>query len=315
MVLPRFGGPELFERREVETPQPGAGEILVRVIASGTNPVDAKLRTDGTWANLEPPVILGFDASGVVEQVGNGVNDFAAGDEVYYTPEIFGNQHGTYAEYNVVPASIVARKPRNVTHIEAAAIPLAGGTAWEAIVRRLQVQVGETVLVHGGAGGVGSFAVQIAKACGARVLATAGASNQDTLRELGTDVAIDYSTQDPFKIALQETDGAGVDAVFDTVGGDLISRSLEVTRPFGRLAHILTPEGSLTSSYVKNLTVHGIFLTRERARLEEMTRLVERGQMKPLIGEVLPLEQVQQAHERLDSGHGRGKTVLEIAKL
>jgi NADPH2:quinone reductase len=315
MVLPRFGGPELFERREVETPQPGAGEILVRVIASGTNPVDAKLRTDGTWANLEPPVILGFDASGVVEQVGNGVNDFAAGDEVYYTPEIFGNQHGTYAEYNVVPASIVARKPRNVTHIEAAAIPLAGGTAWEAIVRRLQVQVGETVLVHGGAGGVGTFAVQIAKACGARVLATAGASNQDTLRELGTDVAIDYSTQDPFKIALQETDGAGVDAVFDTVGGDLISRSLEVTRPFGRLAHILTPEGSLTSSYVKNLTVHGIFLTRERARLEEMTRLVERGQMKPLIGEVLPLEQVQQAHERLDSGHGRGKTVLEIAKL
>jgi NADPH2:quinone reductase len=203
--FPRFGGPELFERREVETPQPGAGEILVRVIASGTNPVDAKLRTDGTWANLEPPVILGFDASGVVEQVGNGVNDFAAGDEVYYTPEIFGNQHGTYAEYNVVPASIVARKPRNVTHIEAAAIPLAGGTAWEAIVRRLQVQVGETVLVHGGAGGVGSFAVQIAKACGARVLATAGASNQDTLRELGTDVAIDYSTQDPFKIALQET--------------------------------------------------------------------------------------------------------------
>jgi NADPH2:quinone reductase len=315
MVLPRFGGPELFERREVETPQPGAGEILVRVIASGTNPVDAKLRTDGTWANLEPPVILGFDASGVVEQVGNGVNDFAAGDEVYYTPEIFGNQHGTYAEYNVVPASIVARKPRNVTHIEAAAIPLAGGTAWEAIVRRLQVQVGETVLVHGGAGGVGSFAVQIAKACGARVLATAGASNQDTLRELGTDVAIDYSTQDPFKIALQETDGAGVDAVFDTVGGDLISRSLEVTRPFGRLAHILTPEGSLTSSYVKNLTVHGIFLTRERARLEEITRLVERGQMKPLIGEVLPLEQVQQAHERLDSGHGRGKAVLEIAKL
>jgi NADPH2:quinone reductase len=315
MVLPRFGGPELFERREIETPQPGTGEILVRVIVSSTNPVDAKLRADGTWAGLEPPVILGYDASGIVEQVGAGVSDFAPGDEVYYTPEIFGNPHGTYAEYNIVPASIVAPKPHNVSHNEAAAIPLAGGTAWEAIVRRLQVQVGETVLIHGGAGGVGSFAVQIAKACGARVLATAGSSNQGTLRELGADVAIDYTNQDPFEIALQETKGAGVDAVFDTVGGDLISRSLEATRPFGRLAHILTPEGSLTSAYVKNLTLHGIFLTRERARLEDMTRLVERGQMKPLIGQVLPLEQVQQAHERLDSCHGRGKIVLEVAKL
>jgi NADPH2:quinone reductase len=102
MVLPRFGGPELFERREIETPQPGTGEILVRVIASSTNPVDAKLRADGTWAGLEPPVILGYDASGVVEQVGAGVSDFAPGDEVYYTPEIFGNPHGTYAEYNIV---------------------------------------------------------------------------------------------------------------------------------------------------------------------------------------------------------------------
>src|SRR4051812_16639480 len=162
MVIPRFGGPELFERREVPTPAPGPGEVLVRVIASGTNPVDAKLRADGSWAGLTPPVILGGDVAGVVEQVGPGVRDLAAGDEVYYSPEVFGNQSGSYAEYNVAPAAEVARKPANLSFVEAAAVPLAGGTAWEAVVRRLKVTVGETVLIHGGAGGVGSFAVQIA---------------------------------------------------------------------------------------------------------------------------------------------------------
>jgi NADPH2:quinone reductase len=313
MILPRFGGPDLFELQEVETPAPGAGELLVRVLASGTNPVDTKLRADGTWANLKPPVILGYDASGIVEAVGPGVTDFAPGDAVYYTPEIFGNQHGTYAEYNVVPASIVAHKPQNLSYEEAAAVPLAAGTAWEAIVARLQVRVGETVLIHGGAGGVGSFAVQLAKAAGAYVLATAGPANQNVLRELGADVAIDYRSQDPIEVALHETAGRGVDAVFDTVGGEIISQSLNATRPFGRLAHILTPEGNLSMAYMKNLTLHGIFLTRERARLEAMTPLLEREQLRPWVEEVLPLEEVGKAHERLDSGHGRGKVVLKVA--
>src|SRR5215210_4449963 len=218
MVTPKFGGPELFEERDVEGPSPGPGQVLVRVLAAGTNPIDTKLRADGSFAGLEPPVILGADVSGVIEEVGPGVTNFAPGDEVYYTPEIFGpDSNRAYAEYHVAAANIVAKKPASLSHEEAAAVPLAGGTAYEGIVRRLAVRVGETVLIHGGAGGVGSFAVQIAKASGARVLASAGSRNQETLKELGVDVAIDYTSEDVFEVTLDDTGGAGVDAVFDTV--------------------------------------------------------------------------------------------------
>ena len=247
MVISRFGGPDVFEERDIDRPQPGPGEVLMRVVCSGTNPVDAKLRANGTWANLAPPLVLGYDVSGIVEAVGTGVSELMLkpGDEVYYTPEIIANPLGSYAEYNVVRASIVAAKPRNPTHAQAAAVPLAGGTAWEAIVGRLAVRSGETVLIQGGAGGVGSFAVQIAKAAGARVLATASTANQEVLRPLGADVAIDYTKDDVTEVAHRETSGKGVDAVFATVGGELVARSLAATRPFGRLACILTPAGTL----------------------------------------------------------------------
>jgi NADPH2:quinone reductase len=314
MVIKSFGGPEVFELQEVGRPSPGPCEVLVRVVASGTNPVDAKIRAAGSWAGITPPAILGYDVSGVVEEVGPGVRDFAPGDEVFYTPEIFGNQSGSYAELNVAPAATVAKKPRRLSHVEAAAVPLACGTAWEALVRRLRVVPGETVLIHGGAGGVGSFAVQIAKAAGARVLATASTENQDFLRSLGADRAVDYQQEDAAEVALQETGGAGVDAVFDTVGGELIAGSLRATRPGGRLATILGPRGDLTPLYTRNLTLHGVFLTRESARLREMTPLLERGQITPIVEGVLPLEDVANAHRRLDTGHGRGKLVLAVAK-
>ena len=311
MVIPRFGGPEVFEEREVANPQPGPGQLLVRVRASGTNPVDAKLRQDGSWAGLKPPVVLGYDVSGVVEGVGSGVTDFHVGDEVFYTPELFGNPSGSYAELNVVNAGIVAPKPRGLSHEQAAAVPLAGGTAWEALARRLQLHAAETILIHGGAGGVGSFAVQMARAIGARVLATAGPDNQECLRSLGAHVAIDYRKEDPAEVALRETEGVGVDAVFDTVGKNILP-SLRATRESGRLATILGVQGDLTPLYVKNQTLHGIFLLRERERLEEMTLLLERGAVKPLVEQVLPLNRVSEAHRRLDSGHGRGKLVLSI---
>ena len=315
MVIPEFGGPDLFEERDVERPEPGPGEVLVRVFASSANPIDTVLRANGSFAGLEPPVILGADVSGVVEEVGPGVTDFAPGDEVYYTPEIFGpGSNGAYAEYHVVAADIVAEKPASLSHEEAAAVPLAGGSAYEGIVRRLAVQVGETVLIHGGGGGVGSFAVQITRASGARVLASAGTHNQDTLKELGVDVAIDYTSEDVFEVALDDTGSTGADAVFDTGGGDLVARSLQATRTFGRLASIVSLQGDLTPAYQLNQTIHGVFLTRERRRLDEMTRLIERGQMRPVIDEVLPLNQVAKAHERLDSGHGRGKVVLRVAE-
>ena len=171
-------------------------------------------------------------------------------------------------------------------------MPLAGGTAYEAIVRRLAVRVGETVLIHGGAGGMGSFAVQIAKASGARVLASAGIHNQDTLGELGVDVTINYASEDVFEVALDDTAGVGVDAVFDTVGEDLIAKSIRVTRVFGRLASIISLQGDFTPGYWLNQTFHGVFLLRERARLDEMACLIERGQVRPLVDEVLLLNQV-----------------------
>lgn len=314
MVIPEFGGLDVFEERDVERPEPGPGEVLVRVVASSVNPIDTKLRADGSFAGLEPPVILGADVSGVVEEVGAGVEDFAPGDEVYYTPEIFGpDSNRAYAQYHVAVSSIVAKKPSSLSHEEAAAVPLAGGTAYEAIVRRLAVRVGETVLIHGGAGGVGSFAVQITKASGARVLASAGSQNQETLKELGVDVPIDYSSEDVFEVALDDTSGTGVDAVFDTAGGDLVARSVAATRTFGRLASIISLQGDLTAAYQNNQTIYGVLPQRERRRLEEMTRLIERGQLRPLVDEVLDLSEVGKAHERLETGHGRGKVVLQTA--
>ena len=313
VILDRFGDPGVLRVGETERPRPGGGEVLVRVHASGTNPVDAKIRQAGEWAQIALPAVIGYDASGTVEEAGPGVAGLAPGDEVWLTPEIFGNRHGSYAELLVVPARIVARKPAALTHEQAAAVPLAGGTAWEAIVRRLAVRPGETVLVHGGAGGVGSFAVQFAKAAGARVLATAGPSGQGTLRELGADVALDYRADDVVAAAAAENRGAGVDAVLDLVGGDTVARSAEATRPFGRLATVLGAQGDLTTAYLKNQTLFGVFLTRERERLDEMAPLFERGQVTPLLDDVRPLEEVAAVHERLDSGHGRGKVVLRVS--
>lgn len=310
-LIESYGGPEVLQVQDINTPEPEHHEVLVRVIAAGTNPVDAKIRAAGAWTGTKLPAVLGYDASGVVEKVGAAVEDFKPGDEVFFTPEIFGNRHGTYAELAPVPAALVARKPLTLSHVEAAAIPLAGGTAWEAIVRRLAVRVGETVLIHGGAGGVGSFAVQFAKASGAYVLATAGTSNQQVLADLGADLPIDYTKVDVGEV-VKEAVGS-VDAVFDTVGGQL-EASQPITRDFGRLASILAPTGDFTHAYLHNQTIHGVFLTRERRRLEELTPLFERDQARVLIEQVLPLERVADAHSRLDSGHGAGKVVLQIAE-
>jgi NADPH2:quinone reductase len=262
MVTPQFGGSDLFEERDIERPYPEAGEVLVRVIAAGTNPVDAKFRAAGGSIGLEAPIVLGADISGVVEEVGAGVTDLAPGDEVYYTPEVFGpRSNGAYAEYHVAKADIVVKKNASLSHEEAAAVPLAGGTAYEAIVRRLALRVGETILIHGGAGGVGSFAVQIAKAAGARVLATAGSHNQEILKELGADVAVDYKSQDVREVALDDSGGEGVDVVFDAVGGGTIVDSIRAAKPSGRLATILGAQGDLTALYQKNQTLYGVFLS------------------------------------------------------
>ena len=314
-VIEKFGPPEVMEIRDIERPKPGPGEVLVRVVASGVNPVDYKVRASGTWANVPFPAVIGYDVSGVVEECGPGVSGLKAGDEVYFTPEIFGNAHGSYAEYTVARADIVAKKPAGLDHEQAAAIPLAGGTAWEAVIRRLAIRLGETILIHGGAGGVGHFAVQFAKAAGARVIATAGPDNQDFLRELGADVAVDYKTQDVAKVAKEATGGKGLDAVFDTVGGENVGKSLPALRGHGgRVGYIVNAGGNLGPMSGKNATLHGIFLTRESRRLEEMAPVFERKLARAVVAEVLPLEKVADAHRRLETGRGRGKVVLRVGR-
>ena len=313
IVVERFGDPDVLELKQIDRPEPGPGELLVRVVCAGTNPVDAKLRRFGGGRRVTAPVVLGYDASGVVEAVGPGVTRFQPGDEVYYMHEVYGRRIGSYAEYNAVPEAIVARKPVSLTHEEAAAVPLACGTAWEGIVRRLDVRPGETVLIHGGAGGVGSFAVQLAKVCGARVIATAGGENQETLKSLGVDVAVDYTREDPIEAALEATGGEGVDAVFDSVGGELVARSIRATKPFGRLATVLDPKGAIERFALKNLTLFGILITPDARRLEAVGRLIDQGRIRPIVDRVLPLENVREAHRRLDTGHGRGKVVLRVS--
>lgn len=311
VVLERFGGPDSLVIKDVPRPEPGPGEIRVRIHATSVNPVDTKLRQAGSWA-VEPPVILGYDASGVVEAVGAGVTDLAPGDEVYYTPEILGGGDGTYAEAQVVPARLVARKPENLDHAQAAAIPLAGGTAFDALHVRARVQPWERVLVHGGAGGVGHFAVQLACAAGCEVFSTAGAYNLDLLRKLGVHRPIDYRGEDFVEVVRDATGGEGVDVVLDTQGGAVLQKSLAAVRPHGRVVTILGGRVDLTPAYQKNVTVHGLFLERARDRLEILRTLVERQRLRPVV-DLRRLEDVAEAHRDLERGHHRkGKIVLEV---
>ncbi|NHN60862.1 MULTISPECIES: zinc-binding dehydrogenase [Halorussus] len=309
MVITDFGGTDVFERREVEKPTPGATEVLVRVHASSVNPVDTKIRQAGSWAGISPPTVIGYDVSGVVEAVGEEVTDFAEGDEVFYTPEIFGEQ-GSFAEYHVADESIVARKPENLSHSEAAALPLAAATAWEAIVTRGDVDAGETVLVHG-AGGVGAHAVQIAAASGAQVVATASPETVEQTEEFGATRAIDYESEDFADVVESEFDEP-VDLVFDTVGGGTLAESTGVVRPHGRLITILEPEGEWGSAYQKNLDVRMLFLERDRRPLDALRRLAERGHLEPVIDSVLPLAEVAKAHEMVEEGGLTGKVVLDV---
>lgn len=311
MIITAFGGPEVFAAREVARPEPGPGQLRVRVKATSVNPVDFKIRAAGAWAGVVPPAIIGYDVAGVVEAAGAGARRFAAGDAVFYTPEIFGSP-GSYAEYHVVNEDIVAAMPANLSFDGAASLPLAGGTALDAIVGFAKVAAGETVLVHAGAGGVGSLAIQMAVAAGARVLATVSARNADLVRELGAE-PIDYRAG-PFEDAVKAaTGGQGVDFAYDTVGGDTLARSVAVVRPHGKLASIVGTTGDLGGAYGRNLTVYFGFLERSGAKMESLRLLAERKLVRPVIDSVMPLAQVAEAHRRLEAGGVRGKIVLEVA--
>lgn len=310
MVITEFGGTDVFEERELDRPEPGPTEVLVEVHATSVNPVDTKIRQAGSWANVSPPDVIGYDVSGVVAGVGEAVTDFAVGDEVFYTPEIFVGQ-GSYAEYHVAEESIVAHKPPSLSHTEAAALPLAGGTAWDAIIERGWVEAGETVLIHG-TGGVGAHATQIALASGARVITVSSPETAADMEAFGAARAIDYTDGDPIE-TIEEEFGEVVDLAFDTVGGETLADSTPVVRPHGRMVSILGPEGDWGAAYQKNFSVELLFLERERYKLEGLGRLVEQGRLEPYIDSVMALSEVARAHEMVEEGGLSGKVVLDVA--
>jgi NADPH:quinone reductase-like Zn-dependent oxidoreductase len=286
MVITGFGGTEVFQEKELPKPEPGVNELLVKIYASAINPVDYKVRQNGTWAGLILPAIIGWDAAGVVEKAGSGVKNFKPGDEIFYSPQIHGG-HGTYSEYAVVNENIVALKPKNISFIEAAGFPLAGCTALDAIVYFSKVSPGETVLVHAGASGTGSIGVQLAKISGAEVIATCSEKNMDFVHSLGADKVIDYKKEDFAKSVLRETGGKLVDVVFDTVGNDTVSRSIEIIKPYGRIASIVNITGDINAAYRKNITLFLLFMQRANYKMELLRSLIEQGKLRPVIDSIL----------------------------
>ncbi|MER5869609.1 NADP-dependent oxidoreductase [Streptomyces sp. NPDC002044] len=304
VVVSKWGGPEVLVETQAERPEPGMGEVLVRVHAAGVNPVDWKTRESGALIPWGPVPAVGWDVSGTVEAVGPGVTLYRAGDEVYGMPR-FPQQAGAYAEYVTAPARHFARKPASLDHVQAAALPLAALTAWQALVDTAGVTAGQRVLVHAAAGGVGHLAVQIAKARGAYVIGTASAAKHGLLRELGADEVIDYRTTD-FEDVVSD-----VDVVIDAVGGDNGRRSLKVLKAGGHLVTLPGPDGVPDGAD----GVHAVWLLVEPdlGGLREIAALADRGLLKPLIEAVLPLEQAAKAHELGERGRTTGKIVLTVA--
>lgn len=316
-VLTRFGGPEAFELREVPVPATGPRQVRVRVHATAINPLDYQIRR-GDYADYVPlPAIIGHDVSGVVEEIGSDVREFAVGDEVYYTPRIFGGA-GSYAQQHVADVELVGRKPRNLTHVESASLTLVGGTVWEALVQRAQLKVGETILVHGGAGGVGTIAIQVAKAIGARVITTARSGNHELVRSLGADEVINHTSGDYVSAVADLTQGQGVNVAFDTIGGDTLAKSALVVGEAGRVVSIvdIAQPQNLIEAWGKNAAYHFVFTRQNRGKLDALTNLVERGLVKPIIGATLPLERMAEAHELLENGGERGlrgKVAIDVS--
>src|SRR6267142_1557814 len=304
----KYGGPEVLQYEDAPRPKPRAGEVLVRVKAAGVNPIDWKVR-EGHMKDFWPhkfPLILGWDLSGVVEEVGPGpaaAGRFKIGDEVYSLPDP--TRNGAYADYIVVRESELALKPNSLHHIRAAAVPLAALTAWQALFDAGQLKRGQRALIHGGSGGVGHVAVQLAKWEGAHVLATASTKNQELLREIGVDEPIDYTKQKFEDVARD------VDLVLDLIGGETQERSWSVLKNGGVLLSLVqTP----SVEKAKALGVRAAFVAGHPsgAQLAEIAKLSDSGELKLTIDRILPLSEVRRAHELSQSGHTRGKIVLRV---
>ena len=304
MTLRQYGGPEVLQLEDLPVPQPQAGEVRVKVHAVGINPVDFKRRQNGPYTDF--PVVLGWDVSGVVDALGEDVTDFELGDGVYGMIR-FPDEGRAYAEYVTAPAAHLARKPASLSHVEAAATTLAPLTALQAF-EKMNLQAGQTILIHAGSGGVGHFAVQLARARGTRVIATASEKNRDFVKGLGADEVIDYRAR-PF-----EEQVSGVDAVFDTVGGDTFTRSFGVVKPGGWVVGIVTRVTDELSAQAQRAGVKAawVWVLPSRAQLDELSALVSAGHLKPHVSQTFALEQVADAHRAQETGRTVGKIVLTV---
>ncbi|MEV5845235.1 NADP-dependent oxidoreductase [Streptomyces sp. NPDC051985] len=301
-----LGGPEVLTIADAPEPRPLPTEVLVRVRAIGLNPLEARLRAGEFPLLGRPPFVLGWDISGVVEEASQSWR-FRPGDEVFGMPR-FPQAANAYAEVVSAPALHLVRKPASLSHVEAAALPIVGLTAWQGLVDLGGVREGDRVLVHGGGGGVGHVAIQIAKARGAQVIATASASKRKFVEGLGADEVIDYTAVD-FAEAVRD-----VDVVLDTIGGDTVERSLGVLRPGGHLVTAVAEEDTaLIARYeAAGMRFSGIGVDPDPVALRGLVELVEQGRLRVHVQETFPFERVTDAHRLLDAGHLQGKLVLTV---
>jgi NADPH:quinone reductase-like Zn-dependent oxidoreductase len=318
ITINNFGGRDtLTLADDVPTARFGEDEVLIAVKAAGVNPVDAKIR-EGKLAGRLPhefPLIPGWDAAGIIAGIGENVTSFLPGDEVFAYCRKPVVQYGTYAEYVAVPTSFVAKKPVSLSFEEAAAVPLACLTAYQSLFEGINLHQGETVLIQAAAGGVGSFAVQLAALRGAFVIGTARSVNHEYIRSLGVGRAIDYTLNDVSSLVGNEFP-AGIDAVFDTIGGEATFTGMDLLKPGGRIVSILTPKDERVEEYARknDLRYEYVFVRPDAGQLEQIARLFAAGKLHVHIDGTFPLEQAAEAQAQIESRHTKGKIVLTIPR-
>jgi NADPH:quinone reductase-like Zn-dependent oxidoreductase len=300
-----FGGPDVLELEDIEVPQPKADEVLIKVYASSVNPVDGKIMAGEAQAKFPTsfPLTIGWDVSGIIERAGDHVRNFSIGDEVYGRP--FPTQNGAFAEYVVIKADEIVLKPRSIDHIHAAAVPLAGLTAWQGLFKFGKLEKGQKVLIHGASGGVGSFAVQFAKWKGAEVIGTASADNLAFIKQLGADQAIDHENQ-RFEEEVQD-----VDLVLDLIGGETQQRSLAVIKPGGILVTTVAPEIE-DEAKEKKIRIESFTAQSYPEDLAEIADLIDNGVVNPVVSAVVNLQDARKAEELSGQHHTRGKVVIKV---
>ena len=309
IVIEEYGDKNVLIEKNIERPSISENQVLVEVHATSINPIDWKVRA-GYLKEMLPfefPIILGWDAAGVIVEVGSNVTDFKVGDRVFTRPAT--TNRGTYAEYLSVDSNLLAEMPEEMSFEEAASIPLAGLTAWQCLVDFGNIQIGAKVLVHAGAGGVGIFAIQIAKSFGAYVATTASENNIEFLTSLGADEVINYK-EDDFSEMLN-----GFDLVLDTMGGDIQSKSYKVLKENGKLVSIVQPPSEEEAASF-NAEAGFVWLEPNGEQLQKLADLYVEGKVKPVIGKTFDFSEqsLKEAHDLSESHHARGKIVIHVKK-